>query len=518
LTPAVIKFARAIKAVDRGGYRKIYEGAMPLLGGLAIAVPFLAVCVLGMLRITGMMESIGSQRRDLLVLAAGGAAILAVGIFDDAHGMRARTKLFYQCLIALFVAMAGNAITSLELPLVGRIELGQIAGTVLAMLWIIGIINSVNLVDGMDGLASGLALIAAIALGILAALNGSTFVVLLSITLAGSLLAFLMFNFHPARIFLGDTGSMFLGYALATIALMGSYKTPASILLLAPALALGVPIFETMISIVRRYLRGKPLFSGDQEHTHHRLLKKGFTQRQAAVILYAAALSCLVAAVLFQVLAARARSTLMPISLYLTTVAGLAWVAGYLRVPEVLQQSRRRSHNMVLSAFSRYASLCLGTPASVVSSAELMRIARRELGLRYLEAWFEQGPTQIVSSGRMRFRLPAPGAARLVDGPAFVAGPDGFVTDEELAALPVDMLKTMRVHSAGGYGVIVRYQFYKQPEDLVAQDVAACLANLFEQTRFTPPALAAGAVHTRRPRFLALLGLRAAEDEVGADT
>jgi len=497
LTPAVMVLARRIGAVDRGGYRKIYNGAMPLLGGLAVAGPFAGVCVAGLIGPTHMLEALHGRMYDLLVLATGCAAIVAVGIVDDTRGMRARTKLFFQTLIALFVALSGNAVTTVGLPVVGTVHLGPVLGTFVAMLWIVGLVNAFNLVDGMDGLASGLALIASVALGILAALNGSTFVVLLCVALAGSLLGFLMYNFHPAKIFLGDTGSMFLGFALASITLMDNYKTHATVIFLPAVLALGLPIFETMLSIVRRYVRGKPLFSGDQEHTHHRLLKKGFTQRQVALILYSAAVLCLVAAVLFQLSTVRAHVSWMPLGLYVSTVLGVAWMAGYLRLPEVRRQSRRRPHNQLLSAFSRYASMSLSSDSPFVTSTELMRIARRELGLRYLEAWFEEGPTQIVSSGRLRLSARA-------GAPAFVAAPDGFVTDEELRALRVDTLKTLRVRSAGGYEIIIRYQFYSEPDELVAQDIGAALANLFEQTRLTPPALSAA--ERGRPRYLEVFG------------
>jgi UDP-GlcNAc:undecaprenyl-phosphate GlcNAc-1-phosphate transferase len=272
---------------------------MPLLGGLGIALPFISVCLLGVAGPTGMLARLEKQKTDLIILAIGSSAILGLGLLDDIRGrLRVRYKLLAQLLVALFVCFSGRAIDTITLPALGRIELGLVLGAALTIFWIVGLTNAFNMIDGVDGLAAGVALISSIALAIISAINGATFVVLLCVALAGSLLAFLLFNFHPARIFLGDTGSMFLGFTLATIALLGSYKATGTIFILVPILAFGFPIFETLVSMLRRLIRGLPIFSPDSMHTHHRLLKRGFTQRQVVVMLYAASFLLLVAAVL----------------------------------------------------------------------------------------------------------------------------------------------------------------------------------------------------------------------------
>ncbi|MCX7046025.1 MAG: MraY family glycosyltransferase [Candidatus Sumerlaeota bacterium] len=290
LTPLVMKFARRIGAVDTGGYRKIYEGAMPLLGGLGIALPIivltLGAALAGVTIIHGWkwvlatypdalspLMSLRQIRRELFLIAFGGAAVVALGIYDDKYGMRARYKLAGQMLIGLLVCAAGVTLREVDIPGIGRVTLPPVAGFIFTILWIAGLINAFNLIDGIDGLASGVAFIISGGLIVLGILTDSPLVILVCAALAGSSLAFLAYNFNPARIFLGDTGSMFLGYVLGTVTLLGTAKTQTATAVLAPILALGFPIYETLVSMARRLIRGQPIFAGDQHHTHHRLLR-----------------------------------------------------------------------------------------------------------------------------------------------------------------------------------------------------------------------------------------------------
>ena len=486
LTPLAMWLARAIGAINRGGYRKVYQGSMPLLGGLAVAVPFLAVCMLAILGPTSMLQSIRGGRLDLAILATGCAVIVGLGVVDDLRGMKARPKLVFQTIAALLVCAAGHTILSVEFPIIGTVRLPAAVGVLITVLWIVGLTNAFNLMDGVDGLAAGVAFIASLGLAIIAAANGASFVVLLCVTLAGSLLAFLAFNFHPARVFLGDTGSMFLGFSLATIALMGSYKSQAAVVFAAPILALGLPIFETLTSVFRRFVRGRPLFVGDQGHTHHRLLRKGFSQRQVALTLYAASFVCMVSAILYQLLSERSRSSWIPIGLYVMTVFVLAWVAGYFQPKEAKHSSKNRQRNLLLSAFARYGALALSTGKSLLSLSEILRIARRELELRFLEVWLEDGPALIVSSGRMSLETSYQLPVHFENGPPLMA-PGGFAMDVETSVLPVGSFEETMVQSANGHDLIIRYQYQKRPDELERQDLMACLAHLFAQTKIEPP-------------------------------
>ena len=157
-----------------------------------------------------MLKLVGASKGQLWATLIGSIFILGVGIVDDIRGMRVRNKFFAQVIAALFLCFCGYSVRSISLPLLGTINLGIIVGTLFTILWIVGLTNALNIIDGLDGLASGIALIAAVALGFIAAFNGLFFVVLLCTVLVGSLTAFLLFNFNPARVFLGDTGSLFL--------------------------------------------------------------------------------------------------------------------------------------------------------------------------------------------------------------------------------------------------------------------------------------------------------------------
>lgn len=465
LTPLVMRLAWRLDAVDRGGYRKINHKPIPLMGGLAIALPFLATCLLGILRPTGMLRLLANNLDELCVIAFGGVVILALGVADDFLGLRARHKFLVQFAVAAMVCVAGKAIFTIDLPLLGHLELGWFLGSILTVLWIVGVMNAFNLVDGMDGLASGLALIASLGLGVIAMFNGNTFTVILCLVLSASLLAFLLFNFHPAKIFLGDTGSLFLGYVMAMLSLMGASRTTGTVMLLAPMLALGFPIFDTISSMMRRILRGRNPFIGDRLHTHHRLLDHGYTQRQATLILYAVALTCTLSAVLCQLLYPKEKGPLLAIGLYVLIVLAVARANGYLRPRQMVRLSRCRERNSKLALFAQYASLSINSASSGVGLQDILQLCCKEMNLRFIEVGLEgAGIPATLAQAEL----------------------------ERACAVPTkDPIETLRVRH-GERALVVRYQL--NHDDLLAvhdedarendvlehEDVMACLAQLFE--------------------------------------
>ncbi len=504
LVPLVIRIARRIGAVDTGGYRRAGSDGVPRLGGIAVAVPFIGACLLAWWGPTVMLSHLEKQRADLAVLALGALAILAVGAYDDSRGLRARYKLLAQLAVAGFICASGNVVTTIALPLIGKIEFGYILGTVFTILWIVGLINAFNLVDGIDGLAAGIGLIGAAAMAVLAAINGATFVVILCVSLAASLLGFLAWNSHPARIYLGDSGSMFLGYALATIALMGSYKSRAACVFLAPVLALGFPIYETLSSMLRRWLRGRPIFTGDQGHTHHRLLRKGYSHRQVAWLLYIAALACAAAGILQEIVPAHPMYSLMPAALYIATVLWVAWVADYLRPwgagnggAATIGESRQR--NVILSAFARYAALRLshnGTNAAVIR--EVLSVGCKELGLRFLEARLDDGMLLLrtgngcTANAELRTQNAecrpetADRTAQNCINPINAVNPVESNLSSPMSYSGADpsihngQSEIMKVRSADGHVLHICYEHDQAADETERQDVAACLAHLFE--------------------------------------
>lgn len=220
--------------------------------------------------------------------------IIILGIvcyIDDVKGILGFVKLVTQIVAAIIVVACGIKIEDISLPFTdGKIVIGEVLSYILTVCWIIGITNAINLIDGLDGLSSGVTLISCLSLLIVFALNGSPLIAIILITaLAGAIVGFLPFNFSPAKTFIGDTGSNFMGFSLAIISILGVAKTYTALVLIAPIIILGMPIFDTLFAIFRRIIKGKSLkavFKPDKGHLHHKLMAKGYTQKQAVLIMY----------------------------------------------------------------------------------------------------------------------------------------------------------------------------------------------------------------------------------------
>ncbi len=273
-TPLVRQLAIRIKAFDNPEARKVHNCTMPCMGGLAICLAFW-VSVLYAFPVS----------KELGGLLVGGLLICLVGIVDDLRGVSPRMKLAVQVVAACIVVAAGIRVDFMTNPIEGVFNLGYLSYPV-TVLWIIGVTNAVNLIDGLDGLATGVSAIAALTLGTVAALEGFGQAAMLSFILAAGALGFLRYNFYPAKIFMGDTGSLFLGFNLAVVAISGLTKSTTVISLFLPVIILGIPIFDTLFAIVRRYHNKKPIFCADKEHLHHRLLALGLTHRGAVLAMY----------------------------------------------------------------------------------------------------------------------------------------------------------------------------------------------------------------------------------------
>ncbi len=473
--PAVMRLARKAGATERGGHRRLGEGGIPLLGGLAIAFPvILSLLFFGSIGAQFIRHWMAPSRpdstwlstmldyaavgkgfgRDFIVLAIGGIAIILLGVFDDLRGAGVRVKLLVQFAVAVFICLSGYVLEGFYLPLAGLIRLNPDFGVIISILWIVGLINSFNLIDGLDGLAAGVALIASLVLAALGFFAGNGLLVFTCLALAGSLAAFLLFNFPPARIYLGDTGSMFIGYLLAAVTLMGTFKGNAAVIIFGPLLALSFPIFETLVSMVRRLIRGVPVFTGDRYHTHHRLLAKGFSKRRAVLTLYGVTLLLGVAAYLSHVIPFVSGWSWLPDFILGATLLGVAWWAGYLKEATLQRVFHRRKRNTILSAFSRYAIQSLSSRLATVRPYEILELCRREMRLSFLEAWFEDGRLLIGSSGV----------------------PPREQIERQLAAP-----EELRLQTGGGMRIVLRYCFDHQPYEHEVRDIADCLAQIFEQ-------------------------------------
>ena len=246
---------------------------------------------------SGVARIIRDQSRLAVGLLVGGIALCGVGVVDDVKGVRAAYKLAVQIVVAVIAFTAGFRIDAVHVPLFGALSMGVFALPV-TVFWIVGITNAVNLIDGLDGLAAGVVFFAAGTNFAVAWISTNVFVAVLMAAVMGALIAFLFYNFNPARIFMGDSGSYFLGFVLAATSLTGaSHKASTAVSLLVPIVALGVPIFDTLFSMVRRMLERRPLFSPDRGHIHHRLLDMGITHRRAVMILYGVSVTMTIAAI-----------------------------------------------------------------------------------------------------------------------------------------------------------------------------------------------------------------------------
>ena len=293
-TPHTINLANKVGAVDEPkDERRINKVTMPRLGGLAVIAGFF-VSIVYLLIVMVMENKINlyEESYNIKLLGFGlGALIIGVTCFiDDVKGVPALGKLIAQVAAAVLVVKAGIRIDTLDIPFFNIANASPMFYAGLTVCWIVGITNAMNLIDGLDGLSTGISLIACLSLLIIFSLNGSPLISIVLITaLGGALCGFLPYNFNPAKTFIGDTGSNFLGYCLSIISILGIAKTYTAIVIVAPLMVLALPIFDTLSSIVRRVISGKSLkaiIQPDANHLHHKMLKKGFTQKQAVLIMY----------------------------------------------------------------------------------------------------------------------------------------------------------------------------------------------------------------------------------------
>jgi len=275
LVPLIKKLAFKVGAVDNPCQRKVHCKPMPRLGGLAIYIGFIAMVLIS--------QPINQQ---ILGLVLGSTIIAILGVVDDIKDISPKVKLAGQILAACVLVAFNIDVDYITHPFAtGVVPLGYLSVPV-TVLWVVGITNAVNLIDGLDGLAAGISTIAALTLAMVGYTQGQFLMVTLALMLAASTLGFLKYNFYPAQIFMGDSGSMFLGFNLSALAIMGFVKSITIISVFVPILILGIPIFDTLFAIIRRYFNGQPIFKADKEHLHHCLLNKGFSHKQTVLVIY----------------------------------------------------------------------------------------------------------------------------------------------------------------------------------------------------------------------------------------
>lgn len=286
MTPLVKKFAFMVGAIDKPNHRKVHTRIMPRMGGLAIYLAFVGAffCVIALIPEGVMLE----QDLDLLkAMLVGGTVIILTGALDDRFELSAKLKLVFQIIAACIVVFGFDVhITFVSLPFDANMQqLNDWIGIPITILWIVGVTNAINLIDGLDGLAAGVSGIAITTILIMAIIMGFDPVILMSTILLGGIIGFLFYNFHPAKIFMGDSGSLFLGFCLAMLSMI-SFKQITLVSFVIPLLIIGVPLSDTFFAIIRRLVNKKPIFAPDKGHLHHRLQDLGFSHRRTVLMIW----------------------------------------------------------------------------------------------------------------------------------------------------------------------------------------------------------------------------------------
>lgn len=287
ITPIFIKYIKKWNITDKPNQRKVHKNPIPTLGGLAIFTSFMIGLVI-----------LRPENTYHLFIVGGAVVILVMGIIDDLYDLSAKLKFFIQFgVAAVIVLWGGLQVEFINLPFGGQVEFG-ILSSIITVFWIVGVTNAINFIDGLDGLAAGVSSIALFTISGMAVIMGNVYVFTMAILLFFSTVGFLRYNFHPAKIFMGDTGALFLGYMIAVLSLLG-FKNVTVISFIIPIFILGVPIADTLIAMVRRFINKQPMTSPDSSHLHHRLVKSGFTHRQTVLFIYSLSAMYSLAAILF---------------------------------------------------------------------------------------------------------------------------------------------------------------------------------------------------------------------------
>jgi UDP-GlcNAc:undecaprenyl-phosphate GlcNAc-1-phosphate transferase len=287
LTPVARRFAITTGALDQPNERKKHTSPMPTWGGLAIIGGFLVGAAAG----DGVHQI---PTRALIGIVSGSLLVALVGFVDDRLDIPAKIKLVLQIVCVAPLLFTGVTISMLSHPLLrqGQVLLPTWIAWAVTIIWVVAATNAINLIDGLDGLAAGVAAIACVALAVIAMAWGQLAVALLCGALAGAAVGFLPWNWHPSSILMGDTGAYFLGYVIAGVTIQGAFKMAAAIAIFVPLLVLAVPLFDTLLSPVRRVLSGRPAFSADREHLHHRLIDLGLSEPRVVLLTYAVTAVC----------------------------------------------------------------------------------------------------------------------------------------------------------------------------------------------------------------------------------
>ena len=361
--------------------RKIHSLPVPRLGGIAIYLAFFGPLFLIFLTGVGDAHQLFLRHLNLfLSLFVSSTLVFAVGVYDDLRGATVLQKLTVQFAAATLMYLLGFQIQLISVPFGGSMSLGLL-GFPLTLLWLVGVTNAMNFTDGIDGLASGVGFFAVITIFILSLFLHNQLNTFFAVALAGGLLGFTRYNFAPASIFMGDSGSLFIGFVLAVISMYGSQKSSTAVVLLIPITVLGVPIVDTMLAIIRRTGNGHSPFTADREHIHHRLLRLGFSSRQVTLLLYAVCTLFGVTALAMTAVNNRLL-TLLLVVLSVVAIGGMKWLgysADMLQIHAQVKERIQRKKRLLRQY--RQADEILAELNAVTDVASVKKIVRRYIDI-----------------------------------------------------------------------------------------------------------------------------------------
>ncbi|MFC4025035.1 glycosyltransferase family 4 protein [Oceanobacillus longus] len=324
VTPLIIKLSFKFNIVDKpDNNRKMHKQAKPSMGGLAIFIGAAAGFI--------YLQPVSPEMNAIIL---GALIILITGLIDDMFEIRALYKLFGQIAAAIVVVSSGLVIEKLTIPFMGTVYLDDFVGIALTIFWILAATNAINLIDGLDGLAAGVSVIALSSILVMAVMDYRVVVVGLCIILIGSSVGFLFHNFHPSKIFMGDTGALFLGYSIAVVSMLGLFKNVAFFSFIIPVIVLAIPVFDTLLAIIRRAANHQGIATADKKHIHYRLMDMGYSHRASVLIIYAFSLFFGIMAIIFNsVTLLTSLAILGVIILGIQLIAELAGITLYNRQP-----------------------------------------------------------------------------------------------------------------------------------------------------------------------------------------
>ena len=315
-------------------HHHLHTAAIPRFGGIAVYGTFLIITLLLLLFSRLWQFDLGFSPRTLCWVLAPATLVFLIGVADDIWQLAPRSKFAVQIAAALILFFGNFRVMRLPLFFGDHVFAG-IGALALTVFWVLWVTNAFNLIDGLDGLAAGSAFFSTLAVFTVSVINHNTLVSILTVTLAGATLGFLKYNFNPAAIFLGDSGSLFIGFTLSALALVGGGKAPTLVAVSVPVVSFGLPILDTMIAIIRRFLNGRPLFSADRQHIHHKLMDMGYSHRQVVVLLYGVSALCGLLALFLLFPGQQAVAVVS-----LIVVVGIWFGVQYLGYPEFLELGR----------------------------------------------------------------------------------------------------------------------------------------------------------------------------------